>query len=117
MTVIAPGGPSWRHLSLPTKNSMSSRVKHTTLGHRIEGPQRKFGKFILRQPYSDFYVLGNPATVTRKLRQLIERLNPGYLLIYGNEGDMAHQDVMRPIELLGKEVIPALHTIKLHPYE
>ena len=65
----------------------------------------------------DFYVLGNPATVTRKLRQLIERLNPGYLLIYGNEGDMAHKDVMRSIELLGKEVIPALHAIKLHPYE
>jgi alkanesulfonate monooxygenase SsuD/methylene tetrahydromethanopterin reductase-like flavin-dependent oxidoreductase (luciferase family) len=65
----------------------------------------------------DFYVLGNPATVTRKLRQLIERLNPGYLLIYGNEGDMAHKDVMRSIELLSKEVIPALHAIKRHPYE
>ena len=65
----------------------------------------------------DFYVLGNPATVTRKLRQRIERLNPGYLLIDGNEGDMAHKDVMRSIELLGKEVIPALHAIKLHPYE
>ena len=39
------------------------------------------------------------------------------LLIYGNEGDMAHKDVMRSIELLGKEVIPALHAIKLHPYE
>jgi len=51
------------------------------------------------------------------LRQLIERLNPGYLLIYGNEGDRAHKDVMRSIELLGKEVIPALHAIKLHPYE
>ena len=53
----------------------------------------------------------------RKLTQLIERLNPGYLLVYGNEGDMAHKDVMRSIELLGKEVIPALHAIKLHPYE
>lgn len=82
-------------------------------------PQGAFGQ---RLSYAqlqdiDFYVLGNPATVTRKLRQLIERLNPGYLLIYGNEGDMAHKDVMRSIELLGKEVIPALHAIKLHPYE
>jgi len=82
-------------------------------------PQGAFGQ---RLSYTqlqdiDFYVLGNPATVTRKLRQLIERLNPGYLLIYGNEGDMAHKDVMRSIELLGKEVIPALHAIKLHPYE
>jgi hypothetical protein len=30
---------------------------------------------------------------------------------------MAHQDVRRSIELLGKEVIPALHEIELHPYK
>jgi hypothetical protein len=29
---------------------------------------------------------------------------------------MAHQDVTRSIELLGKEVIPALHELKLQPY-
>ena len=65
----------------------------------------------------NFYVLGNPDTVTRKLTNLVEHLNPGYLHIYGNEGNMAHEDVMRSIELLGKEVIPALHEIKLEPYE
>ena len=30
---------------------------------------------------------------------------------------MDHKDVMRSIELLGKEVIPALHEVKLQPYE
>ena len=65
----------------------------------------------------NFYVLGNPDTVTRKLTNLIDNLNPGYLHIYGNEGDMTHEDVMRSIELLGKEVIPALHEIKLQAYE
>jgi hypothetical protein len=30
---------------------------------------------------------------------------------------MPHKDVMRSIELMGKEVIPALHEIKLEPYE
>ena len=30
---------------------------------------------------------------------------------------MDHKDVMRSIELLGKEVIPAIHEIKLNPYE
>ncbi len=30
---------------------------------------------------------------------------------------MDHKDVMRSIELLGKEVIPAIHEIKLIPYE
>ena len=62
-------------------------------------------------------IVGSPDTVTRKLTDIIERLSPGYLHIYGNEGDMAHKDVMRSIELLGKEVIPALHEVKLRPYE
>ena len=62
-------------------------------------------------------IVGSPETVTRKLTEVIERLSPGYLHIYGNEGAMAHQDVMRSIELLGTEVIPALHEIKLQPYE
>ena len=62
-------------------------------------------------------IVGSPETVVRKLSMIIERLNPGYLHIYGNEGDMAHSDVMRSIELLGKEVIPALHEIQLQPYE
>lgn len=30
------------------------------------------------------------------------------MLIYGNEGDMAHEDVMRSVELLGTKVIPAV---------
>jgi len=30
---------------------------------------------------------------------------------------MPHADVMRSIQLMGQEVIPALHEIKLHSYE
>ncbi len=62
-------------------------------------------------------IIGSPQTVTRKLTEIIERLSPGYLHIYGNEGAMPHQDAMRSIELLGQEVIPALHEIQLRPYE
>jgi alkanesulfonate monooxygenase SsuD/methylene tetrahydromethanopterin reductase-like flavin-dependent oxidoreductase (luciferase family) len=62
-------------------------------------------------------IVGTPETVTKKLTQVIERLSPGYLHIYGNEGAMDHKDVMRSIELLGKEVIPRLHEIELQPYE
>ena len=57
--------------------------------------------------------MGNPETVTRKLTEVIQRLQPGYLHIYGNEGAMDAKVVMRSIELLGKEVIPALHEIPL----
>src|ERR671914_190670 len=62
-------------------------------------------------------IVGSPQTVIRKLTEVIERLSPGYLHIYGNEGAMPHASVMRSIELMGKEVIPALHEIKLQPYE
>ncbi len=62
-------------------------------------------------------IVGSPDTVIRKLTEITERLNPGYIHIYGNEGAMAHKDVMRSIELLGQEVIPALHEIQLQPYE
>ena len=62
-------------------------------------------------------VVGNPDTVTRKLTEIVEDLHPGYLICYGNEGDMPHDKVMRSIELIGKEVIPALKEIKLRPYD
>jgi hypothetical protein len=46
--------------------------------------------------------------VIEKLRHIKKELDPGYILIYGNEGDMAHNDVMRSIELIGEKVIPAV---------
>ena len=66
---------------------------------------------------ADNVIVGSPKTVTEKLSRIIGRLNPGYLHIYGNEGDMHHEASMRSIELLGKEVIPALHDIQLKPNE
>ena len=62
-------------------------------------------------------IVGTPDTVIEQLTWVVEKLNPGYLLIYGNEGPMPHEDCMRSIDLLGKEVIPALKEIQLQPYE
>ena len=62
-------------------------------------------------------VVGSPDTVIQKLTEVVNRLNPGYLHAWGAEGDMTQQDVMRSIELMGREVIPALHEIKLQPYQ
>ena len=53
-------------------------------------------------------IVGSPETVIRKLRYIKQTLDPGYMLIYGNEGNMAHEDVMRSVELLGTKVIPAV---------
>jgi len=62
-------------------------------------------------------VVGSPDTVIKKLTEILDTVAPGYLICYGNEGDMPYEDVMRSIELIGKEVIPALHEVKLQPYE
>jgi len=61
-------------------------------------------------------IVGSPDTVIKKLTEIIEHLHPGYLHIYGNEGPVPHQEVMRSIALFGREVIPALHEITLQPY-
>ena len=65
----------------------------------------------------NYIIAGNPDTVTTKLSELVDRLSPGYLLLGGNDGTLSHEDAMRSIELMGTEVIPALHEIKLQPYE
>ena len=70
-----------------------------------------------QQQEAKVVIVGTPDTVIEKLNYVVENLNPGYLLIYGNEGPMPHDVAMRSIELLGKEVIPALKEIQLQPYE
>jgi alkanesulfonate monooxygenase SsuD/methylene tetrahydromethanopterin reductase-like flavin-dependent oxidoreductase (luciferase family) len=62
-------------------------------------------------------VVGSPDTVIKGLKKTLESVSPGCLICYGNEGDMPHEDVMRSIELIGKEVIPALHEVQLKPYD
>ena len=88
-------------------------------GPPYEGPQGAFGQSLSYEDLQEIsnIVVGSPDTIIHKLRAVIERLNPGYLHIYGNEGDMSHGDTLRSIELLGREVIPALHEIPLHPFD
>ena len=62
-------------------------------------------------------IVGSPDTVIKKLSETIEELNPGYMILIGSDGNIPHQDVMRSVELLGQEVVPALHEIQLQPYQ
>ena len=45
------------------------------------------------------------------LRVILERTRPGILVLWGNDGKVSHEDAMRCIELLGKEVVPAVKEI------
>ena len=66
---------------------------------------------------TNIVVVGSPETVTRKLTEVIEELSPGYILLISGDGTVPHKDVMRSLELLGKEVIPALREVRLQPFE
>ena len=61
-------------------------------------------------------VVGSPKTVIAKLKDTVQKLSPGYLILIGSDGNIPHKDVMRSLELLGSEVVPALHDIELQPY-
>ena len=53
-------------------------------------------------------IVGSPDSVISKLRHIKERLGIGSVLLEAQGGPLSHQDTMRSLELLGKEVIPAL---------
>jgi alkanesulfonate monooxygenase SsuD/methylene tetrahydromethanopterin reductase-like flavin-dependent oxidoreductase (luciferase family) len=53
-------------------------------------------------------VTGTPDTVIAKLKHVIDVVNPAWLVLWAREGPMSHAAAMRCLELLGKEVIPAI---------
>lgn len=53
-------------------------------------------------------VTGSPKTVVEKLKQIVDRVDPAYMVFWAREGPMSHDAAARCIELLGQEVIPAI---------
>lgn len=57
------------------------------------------------------WIIGDPDTVVRKLREVLSWVRPSILGVWTNDGTMSHQDSMRCLELMGQEVLPALREI------
>lgn len=53
-------------------------------------------------------VVGTPDQVIEKLRYVRDFLGAGHMVLWAHDGYMSHEDTVRCIELLGKEVLPAL---------
>ena len=53
-------------------------------------------------------VTGNPDTVIKKLKHIMDLVDPGYMVLWGREGPMTHEVAMRSIDLMAQEVIPAI---------
>ncbi|HEV8298042.1 MAG TPA: LLM class flavin-dependent oxidoreductase [Acidimicrobiales bacterium] len=56
-------------------------------------------------------VAGTPERVIEELRVVLETCRPSILMLWGNDGKVPHEDSMRCIELMGREVLPALREI------
>jgi hypothetical protein len=57
-------------------------------------------------------VTGSPDTLTRKLQHILDVCDPGSMILWGREGLMSHEVAVRGIDLLTKEVIPALRAYR-----
>jgi alkanesulfonate monooxygenase SsuD/methylene tetrahydromethanopterin reductase-like flavin-dependent oxidoreductase (luciferase family) len=57
------------------------------------------------------WIIGDPDTVVRKMRDVLAFLRPGIVGIWTNDGGISHEDTMRCLELMGQEVLPALREI------
>jgi alkanesulfonate monooxygenase SsuD/methylene tetrahydromethanopterin reductase-like flavin-dependent oxidoreductase (luciferase family) len=53
-------------------------------------------------------ILGTPDQVTEKLRYVRDLLGAGHMCLWAHDGYMARDETVRCIELLGREVLPAL---------
>lgn len=60
---------------------------------------------------TDQIVAGTPDQVIKRLRYILETARPGILHLWGSDGSISHKDTLRCIELLGKEVLPALREV------
>jgi len=57
---------------------------------------------------SNRVIIGNPDTVIKKVREVLTALRPGILGVWTNDGTISHKDTMRCLQLMEKEVLPAL---------
>lgn len=53
-------------------------------------------------------LVGTPKTVIPKIRKILEQLRPGIFTVWGPEGPVPHEKVMRMMTLMGNEVLPAM---------
>jgi alkanesulfonate monooxygenase SsuD/methylene tetrahydromethanopterin reductase-like flavin-dependent oxidoreductase (luciferase family) len=89
---------------------MSSRGTTSILS---EGSTTKKHKPVFQMSIEDLreaggFVVGTPKEVTQRLKEIITRLGVGHMIFEAQYGGLPHDLTMRSIELLGKEVLPAL---------
>jgi alkanesulfonate monooxygenase SsuD/methylene tetrahydromethanopterin reductase-like flavin-dependent oxidoreductase (luciferase family) len=76
---------------------------------RLRAVSRAFDSLAYEEAQRNYQlVIGTPEQVSQKLRYVRDLLGAGHMCLWAHDGHMSHADTVRCIELLGKEVLPAL---------
>ena len=97
------GHPVW--FSPPGYSSPESRRK------RAESQIARGADPFEKQLENKSIIAGTPDQVIASLRTILEETRPSILALWGNDGNVGHDDSMDCIKLLGQEVMPALREI------
>jgi alkanesulfonate monooxygenase SsuD/methylene tetrahydromethanopterin reductase-like flavin-dependent oxidoreductase (luciferase family) len=101
------GHPYW--FSPPGYSSASQRRGYVARANGL-GPSA-FALPFEKQLEKHEIIAGTPQQVIDNLRVVLENTRPGILALWGNDGKVDHEDSLRCIELMGKEVLPAVREI------
>jgi alkanesulfonate monooxygenase SsuD/methylene tetrahydromethanopterin reductase-like flavin-dependent oxidoreductase (luciferase family) len=81
---------------------------------RVRAVSKSFDSQAYQEAQDNYQVvLGTPETVIEKLRYVRDTLGVGHMCMWAMDGHMSHADTVRCIELLGREVLPALRADQL----
>src|SRR5713101_5113664 len=76
---------------------------------RLRAVSKPFDNQAYQEAQANYQVVvGTPDQVLEKLRYVRDRLAVGHMCMWAQDGYIGHDDTVRCIELLGKEVLPAL---------
>ena len=76
---------------------------------RLRAVSKPFDSQAYQEAQTNYQVVvGTPAQVIEKLQYVRESLGIGHMCLWAQDGYINHEDTVRCIELLGKEVLPAL---------
>lgn len=90
-----------------TREALQSRREAARIGAVVVTPGGPMISY--EQAHATYQVVsGNPDTVIKKLERIIDAVDPASMIFWGREGLMSHKVAMHGIDLMTREVIPAI---------
>jgi alkanesulfonate monooxygenase SsuD/methylene tetrahydromethanopterin reductase-like flavin-dependent oxidoreductase (luciferase family) len=104
MLANQPGG-SWLGVS---KAKMMAGQEDSWDASAYEGLRQKLIKGYEKVQENLQVVVGSPATCIKKITDILSVIRPGVFTVFAVQGTVGDKDRLRSVELLGKEVLPAV---------